>query len=91
MTETEESPIERNLGTQPLDAILLELSLSNHDIVAASAEPMTHKAVQRARKGRRLTIHMQRRMVVAVNKAATLKETPPEQPWTLKDLFTYES
>jgi hypothetical protein len=91
MTETEESPIERNLGTQPLDAILLEHSISNHDVVAASTVPMTHKAVQRARKGRRLTIHMQRRIVVAVNKAATVKGSPPEQEWTLKDLFSYES
>lgn len=89
MTETEELNIERNLGVQPLDAILTEAGLDNHAIVAASVEPMTHKAVQRARKGRRLTPHMKRRMAAALNKALTDKEMKPERDWTPKDLFTY--
>lgn len=89
MTEPEETPIERNLGPQPLDTLLTEAGLDNHDIVNASTEPMTHKAVQRARKGRRLTTHMQRRVVAAFNKALTTKGTPPEREWTMKDLFTY--
>lgn len=89
MTETEESPIERNLGAQPLDTLLIEAGLDNHDLVQASAEPITHKAIQRARKGRRLTVHMQRRVATALNKALTIKGTPPEREWTMKDLFTY--
>lgn len=89
MTETEELPIERNLGPQPLDAILTEAGLDNHAVVAASAEPMTHKAVQRARKGRRLTPHMKRRMAAALNKALAAKEMKPERDWAPKDLFTY--
>jgi len=89
MTETEESPIERNLGAQPLDNLLIEAGLDNHDLVQASAEPITHKAIQRARKGRRLTVHMQRRVATALNNALTIKGTPPEREWTMKDLFTY--
>ena len=89
MTETETPPIERNLGTQPLDALMTEAALDNHELVSASAEPMTHKAVQRARKGRRLTVHMQRRMVAALTKALTLKGMPPERDLKIKDLFTY--
>ena len=54
----EQDEIERNMGMQPLDGIMAEHTLGNHDLVAASTEPMTHKAVQRARKGRRLTKHM---------------------------------
>lgn len=89
MTETEDPPIERNLGPQPLDALMTEAGLDNHDIVAASTEPMTHKAVQRARKGRRLTVHMQRRIATAFNLALKAKELPPEKEWTIKGLFTY--
>lgn len=88
-TETEDPPIERNFGPQPLDAILTENELDNHAIVQASSEPMTHKAVQRARKGRRLTTHMQMRIATALNRALTAKGTPPESEWTRKTLFNY--
>jgi len=84
-----DEPIERNLGPQPLDAILIEHTLGNHDSVAASAEPITHKAVQRARKGRRLTVHMQRRGDAALNKAVTLQGKTLEREWQVSDLFTY--
>lgn len=81
--------IERNMGVQPLDSIMTEHALGNHDIVAASAEPMTHKAVQRARKGRRLTKHMKQRMADALNKAVTLQGKEVERAWVVSDLFTY--
>ena len=81
--------IERNLGLQPLDAILTEHSLGNHDIVTACDEPLTHKAVQRARKGRRITKHMQRRITAAVNKAVTLQGKTLEREWPVSELFTY--
>lgn len=81
--------IERNMGVQPLDGIMAEHALGNHDLVAASQEPMTHKAVQRARKGRRLTKHMQQRMVTALTRAVTLQGKTLDQPWSVSDLFTY--
>ena len=81
--------IERNLGLQPLDEIMNEHGLGNHDLVAASTEPMTHKAVQRARKGRRLTKHMKQRMADALNKAVKLQGKEVEREWVVKDLFTY--
>jgi hypothetical protein len=68
---------------------MAEHALGNHDLVAASQEPMTHKAVQRARKGRRLTKHMQQRMVTALTQAVTLQGKTLEQPWAVSDLFTY--
>ena len=40
-------------GTQPLDAVLNQLGLKNADLVAASTEFLTHKQVNKARKGRR--------------------------------------
>ncbi len=81
--------IERNMGVQPLDGIMTEHELGNHALVAASTEPMTHKAVQRARKGRRLTKHMKQRMVDALNRAVKLQGKEIEQAWGVKDLFTY--
>jgi hypothetical protein len=81
--------IERNMGVQPLDGIMAEHALGNHDLVAVSQEPMTHKAVQRARKGRRLTKHMQQRMVTALTQAVTLQGKTLDQPWAVSDLFTY--
>lgn len=80
---------ERNLGPQPLDAILAEHSLGNHDIVSASEQPLTHKAVQRARKGRRLTKHMQRRVTIAVNKAIALQGNEEARDWKIAELFNY--
>lgn len=81
--------IERNMGVQPLDGIMTEHELGNHALVAASTEPMTHKAVQRARKGRRLTKHMKQRMADALNLLLKQKGVEIERPWVVKDLFTY--
>lgn len=91
LNETPPSPTpdERNLGKQPLDGVLNEFGLGNHDLVAASEEPLTHKAVQRARKGRRLTPHMQRRVAGALNRAVALQGRTVERPWDVSDLFTY--
>ena len=81
--------IERNMGVQPLDSIMLEHALGNHDLVNACKEPITHKAVQRARRGRRLTKHMQRRMVEALNRAIMLRDESLKCSWEVGDLFTY--
>lgn len=81
--------IERNMGVQPLDGIMAAHALDNHDLVNACEEPITHKGVQRARKGRRLTPHMQRRVATALNRALTLQGTPLERAWMVRDLFTY--
>lgn len=78
----ETEPIERNLGEQPIAAILSELNLKSHDLVAASTEPMNHKMVARACKGRRLTPNVQHKVLNALN-AVTGKE------YTLSDLFNY--
>ncbi len=84
---TPDSP--HNLGVQPLDAIMNQLGLANHDLAEASAEPLTHKTVQRARKGRRLTPPMQLRVVEALNQAAVARGKPIERPWLKGDLFNY--
>lgn len=55
------------LGIQPLDSIMEELGLKNHDLVEVSGEGLTHKQVQKGRKGRRLTRNIQEKIVVALS------------------------
>ncbi len=74
--------MERNLGEQPLAGLLDAAGLDAHRVVAASGGAVTHKMVQRARKGRRLTPRAQAKVARAVA-AATGRDLAP------RDLFTY--
>ena len=73
---------ERDLGEQPLAALLSELGLKSHDLVASSTEQITHKTVQRGCKGRRLTKNVQGKLLRALNTASG-------NTYAIKDLFTY--
>jgi hypothetical protein len=77
-----DNDIERNLGEQPLAAIMQELHLKPHDLVAASTDQITHKMVSRAWKGRRLTPRVQDKILAALNRATSRK-------YALPDLFNY--
>ena len=73
-----------DVGVQPLDAIMTEREIKNHDLVAAMPPGfINHKQVQKARKGRRLTIYMQEKILEALNAF-----TSPEL-YEFKDLYTY--
>lgn len=84
MSGEKEEKKEMELGIQPLEKIMTDLKLSNHDLVAASTEQLSHKVVQKGRKGRRLTLNAQHKILNALNK---LK---PEAKLTLQKLFNYE-
>jgi hypothetical protein len=73
---------ERELGEQPIGRIMGELGLKPNDLVSASTEQLTHKMVSRAAKGRRLTPHIQVKVLNALNKATG-------KHYSLQDLFTY--
>ncbi|HBA83900.1 MAG TPA: hypothetical protein DCZ95_07400 [Verrucomicrobia bacterium] len=73
---------ERNLGEQPLAKIMAELGLKPHDLVKASTDPMTHKMIARACKGRWLTLNTKSKVLAALNKAAGKNHA-------LSDLFNY--
>ena len=73
---------ERDLGEQPLAALLSELGLKSHDLVAASTEQITHKMVQRGCKGRRLTKNVQGKLLRALNTASG-------NTYAMAALFTY--
>ena len=73
---------ELEFGVQPLDKIMEERGLKNHDVVAASKDGLTHKQVQKGRKGRRLTRNIQDKIVAAFS--AATKET-----YKIDQLFNY--
>ena len=73
---------ERDFGEQPLAALLSELGLKSHDLVAASTEQITHKMVQRGCKGRRLTKNVQGKLLRALNTASG-------NTYAMAALFTY--
>ena len=68
----------RDFGEQPIAAIMREAGLKPHDLVVASAVPMTHKMVARACKGRKLTPNtkaiVQHALQAATGKAFTFAE-----------------
>lgn len=74
-------PIE--MGAQPLDALMAELSLSNAQLVDASTKQLSFKAVQKGRKGRMLTPHMKKKILDAIQAAR------PGRNLAVKDLFNY--
>ena len=72
-----------DFGLQPLDVLMTKLKLSNHALVAASAEQLSHKVVQKGRKGRRLTPKAKTKILNALLHAF------PEQKFAHRDLFNY--
>ena len=84
MTEEneEKTEVERNLGEQPIAALMQRHGLAPHDLVVASLVPMNHKMVSRAVKGRKLTIRTKLIVLNALNRAANTH-------YLMADLFTY--
>lgn len=78
---------DRNLGPQPLDGILAEWEIANSDLVEASAAQLTHKQVQKGRKGRRLTVNLQRKIAAALNAACKARQI--EREYRVEELFSY--
>jgi hypothetical protein len=74
--------LEYDLGPQPMAQLMEKHGLKSHDLVAASTEQITHKMVTRACRGRRLSRHVQLKVLRALNTAAG-------RTYTLSDLFTY--
>ena len=83
MKNSHRQVLSADLGPQPLDGILDRLGLANADLVRASTRQLTHKMVQKGRKGRRLTPNAQMKILEALNALNS------ERPFVLKDLFDY--
>lgn len=83
----------RDHGLQPLDALMTRWGISNHEMVDASVEQVNHKQVQKARKGRQLTLHMMQKITRTLNDAV-ISRLPKEEranfsPYLHKHLFNY--
>lgn len=78
---------EMAMGVQPIDAIMTEHGLKNHDVMQMNRGGLTHKHVNKARKGRRLTPKIKVRVTEALN--AALKQRGVEKQFVPKDLFNY--
>jgi len=48
----------RDHGVQPVEGLMERWGLTTHQLVENSEEQLNHKQVQRARKGRQLTLHL---------------------------------
>ena len=85
---------ERDLGPQPLEEILQGWGLSHHSLVEASPEQLTHKQVQRACSGRRLTLKMKQKLARTLNFAVWGRLTDAEREGYVeyfpKHLFSYD-
>lgn len=89
MTSPASDREQRDLGAQPIDSLMSELALGNHELVTASTEQLTHKQVQKARKGRRLTKNLQMKVKNAMEKAIAARGE--ERSFILTDLFNYRA
>jgi hypothetical protein len=83
----------RDHGPQPLDGLMVRWNLANHELVEVSTEQLNHKQVQKARKGRQLTLSLMQKLMRTVNEAIVAK-LPKEQrpnfvPYLHKHLFNY--
>ena len=83
----------RDHGPQPLDGLMVRWNLTNHELVEVSTEQLNHKQVQKARKGRQLTLSLMQKLMRTLNEAIVAK-LPKEQqpnfvPYLHKHLFSY--
>ena len=74
---------QKDFGIQPLDGIMTRLGLTNAALVRVSEEQLTHKMVQKGRKGRRLTANVKMKILKALHLAS------PDEKFTPKHLFNY--
>ena len=87
MTQNAHDRENRELGVQPLDTLLREFQMENSDLVRASTEQLTHKQVQKARKGRKVTSNIQGKIRNALKRA--LNERGEDRDFALGELFNY--
>jgi hypothetical protein len=85
--------ITRDHGIQPLDGLMTRWNLTNHQLVESSVEQLNHKQVQRARKGRQLTLHLMQKVTRTLNDAvlgSLAKDRKPDfNPYQHRHLFNY--
>ncbi|WP_345714460.1 helix-turn-helix transcriptional regulator [Luteolibacter yonseiensis] len=83
----------RDHGPQPLDGLMVRWNLTNHELVEVSEEQLNHKQVQKARKGRQLTLHLMQKLTRALNETVMMKLPKEDRekfvPYLHKHLHSY--
>ncbi len=83
----------RDHGVQPIDSLMTRWGITSHQLVETSVEQLTHKQVQRARKGRQLTLHLMQKVTRTLNGAVVAKLDKESRetfaPYLQKHLFNY--
>ena len=74
---------EHEFGVQRLEELMRLWALENSDLVGVSTEQLTHKQVQKGRKGRRLTRNVQDKIAAALSAAA-------DKTYARDELFNYK-
>ena len=74
--------IKMEVGTQPLDLLMIDAEMRNNDLVSISQEGLTHKQISKGRKGRRITKKLQLKILSAWNQLMSTD-------LVLDDLFNY--
>ena len=74
---------DRDFGLQPIDALMTQLNVTNAALVHASTEQVSFKMVQKARRGRRLSVKVQMKVLRA------LQTVVPARKFALGELFNY--
>jgi len=79
--------VQSEIQPQPLDEIMEILLLKNDDLVKASSEQLTHKQVQKARKGKHITSNIKGKIVRALNEHLSRADVDNDKTYFQKDLF----
>ncbi len=74
---------ESSFGIQPLENVMADLGLSNANLVEASTEQLTFRMAHKARKGRKISLKLQQKILRA------LRNQVPDQHFELKQIFNY--
>ena len=70
---------ERDHGKQRVERLMEEWGLGNHDLVEVSTEQLNHKQVQKARRGRQLTLNVMQKVTRALNVAIWTRLTDEQK------------
>ncbi len=84
MTEIFPEPEEMEKGIQPLDKLMTDLGLTDANLVDRSTNQLTFRMVAKGRKGRRIKLRTQCKILRALNACS------PEKQYSLEDLYNYK-
>ncbi len=83
MIESASESDEINKGVQPLDKVMMDLGLTDANLVDKSRKKIVFRMVAKARKGRRIKLRHQMKILEVLN------DLVMDKKFTFTDLFNY--